>query len=565
MSQSLSPSTSQAVTQAPPTQSVATPTQVAQQPYGNQAALEDAGLVDDYSTMYLEEADEEWAYIQLLGWAQIDWATALATCLADPTRPSAQRWLAHYTLDDVAAEAPEMLDTAREIVWPVGRRIKASVEGGMTIAGLGGGVTGDVETERGADGFTVELAGEMSLQAGLSLPGMSSEVEEALNASRVGPRFGSDVSVGLGASAGAGVSGGYELRLGWELATDAMDGVLGGFPCLPALDALVRSIDMLLSDMPAPESVEATQKMAVEADASLGVGVGLEVGAEIEGSAGYGMDSDVYYSFARISAGVSAGFDWGLMQALLEDPALVDLASKYSGDVQARVEIPKDKFPDPHYAKFFFCWATTAGEASSSTWVEIGALPSAVDFLWSLLGGSSSGGVMEASKLPDRTLVRSAQRPVEDEAQVATLSELVDRPGDAYGRDVRTTIVAKGSVRVDRVAVWAALGGAAETFDTCGESAEDALLDAERQIAARFLGEAYEWPGARQLEGGLDLAVEMCEVAESRVEVTTEIEREASIEGEHHHEELGVELASSIAYTSVLEVPPEQLQEFMCA
>lgn len=567
MSQSTSVSQStQAVTQAP-SPSTVTPTQVAQQPYGNQAAQEDAGLVDYYSTMYLETDDEDIAYVELLGWAQVDFPTALATCLADPTRPSAQRWLAHYTIDDVAAEAPEMVDSVREIVWPVGRRIEASMEGGMTIEGFGGDVSGDVQTERAERGFSVELEGELAFGADAKLPeGMKKELDPWLKLMPSGPAAGSDVTVGFGLGGGAGARAGWKVNLGWELPTEVMDGVLGGVPCLPALDALLRSIDMLLEHMTGPDTVQVDQVIGAEASASAGLGAGAEAGAEAGLSFGYAVDDKTVSSHASISGGVSAGFDWGPMQVLLSDPALVDLAAEFTGELQARFEMPREKFPDVTCAKFFFCWSTTSGETSSSTWVEVGALDRAIEFLASLLGGDG-GGVISVDALPDRTLVRSEQRPIEDEAQVEALSALIDRPGDHYGPEVRTSMLALGSLRVNTAAVRFALGS--DEFDTAGESAEDALLDAERQIAGRFLGESYEWPGSRQLDGGLDLAVDMCEVAESRVEVTTEITREVEGEGEgegeHHGTEFGVELGSSIAYTSVLEVPPEQLREFMCA
>lgn len=567
-----SPSTTQStqVVTPSPSPATATPTTVAQQPYGNQAALEDAGLVDYYSTMFLEAGDEDFAYIQLLGWAQVDFPTALATCLADPTRPSAQRWLAHYTIDDVAAEAPEMVDAVREIVWPVGRRIKASMEGGMTIEGVGGDVAGEVETERAAEGLSVELEGELAVGLHAELPEeLEKELKPWLKEMPSGPAAGSDVTVGLGLAGGAGASAGWKVQFGWELPTETMDGVLGGVPCLPALDALLRSIDMLLEHMSLPDTFQVDQVIGADASASAGVGVGgVEVGAEAGLAFGYGRDEKSYYSHASISGGVSSGFDWGLMQVLLSDPGLVDLAAEFTGELQARCEIPKETFPDVSGAKFFFCWSTTSGEASSSTWIEVGALDRAIEFLARLFGGGG-GGVIGVDALPDRTLVRSEQRPIEDEAQVEALSAFIDRPGDQYGPEVRTSMLALGSLRVDTEAVRFALG--ADEFDTAGESTEDALLDAERQIAARFLGETYEWPGSRQLDGGLDLAVEMCEVAESRVEVTTEITREVGGEGEGESEggdegaEVGVELGSSIAYTSVLEVPPEQLREFMCA
>ena len=58
----------------------------------------------------------------------------------------------------------------------------------------------------------------------------------------------------------------------------------------------------------------------------------------------------------------------------------------------------------------------------------------------------------------------------------------------------------------------------------------------------------------------------MCDVAESRVEVRTSIARDVEGQGGSEGDgQFGIGLGSSITYTSVLEVPPEQLREFMCA
>ncbi len=562
-------SLSQSVTTA--TQSTTTPTTsastaVAPQPYGNQAALEDAGLTADYSQRYLDEQDDDIAYMALVGWGIIDFSGVLATCLADPKRAPAQRWLSHYTLEDVAREAPEMVDSVRDLLWPMDRRIAVGGEASVMLE-AGGELRGEVATERTDHGFSVELEGELRAGLDVELPAELEALNASLAAIEPDTQQGTDVNVGIGVDVGAGVSAGWQVKAGWELDTDAMDGMLAGAPCSPSLDALVRSIDMLIESLTAPDTWAVDQVVGAQAEAGGSVGIGAEAGAEVGVAFGYGLDGDHYYSHATISGGVTAGFDWGLMQELLDDPRLVDAAAEFGGEVGVRLEIPRDTVTDPRTARFFLCWSTKAGEASSSTWLEAGALPSAAELLLELLTGGDRGGVLAAADVPDRAMVRSIERPIEDEAQRAALAELVDRPGDEYGAQVRTTMVAKGSLRVETGAIWSAMGNGATTFDTCGESGEDAVLDAERQIAAHFFGETYEWAGGGQLSMGLDRAVAGSEVAESRVEVATEIDSSLMLSGEvgHERQELDAGAASSITYTSVLPVPASELHLYVAA
>jgi hypothetical protein len=243
---------------------------------------------------------------------------------------------------------------------------------------------------------------------------------------------------------------------------------------------------------------------------------------------------------------------------LLEDPAQKDLALEFGGDIGVRLEVPKDTVTDPRTARFFFCWSTQAGEAKSSTWVEVGPLPNAVEMLWSLFTGDKGGGVLVWDEVPDRVMVRSVERPIEDGGQIAMLTDMVDSPAEASGPDVRTTMTAKGSLRVGKAAIQAAMGGAL-TFDTVGESDEDAVLDAERQIAACFFGETYEWVGGGQL-GRIEDGLAACEVSQSRVEVATEITSSIGVGAG-----VGLEAERTIAYTSVLEVPADQLRNFLTA
>lgn len=563
----MSQTQTQSVTPAAPTTTPAiTTAPVVQQPYGNQAALDDAGLAASYSTEFLNQTDEYLAYITLLGWACIDFPMVLVTCLADPKRPSAQRWLSHYTLDDIASEAPELVDTVRELLWPVGRRIDV---GGQATLKLEAGceLTGALANERTEAGFDVEMEGELLVGLDVELPAELKALNKALDIMKPLPQLGTDVAVGIGAGVGAGASAGWKVTAGWALSPAAMDGVLGGVPCLPSLDALVRSLDMLIEELSLPETWTVDQVIQGEAEARASIGAGAEAGVEAGLAFGYGLDGDHYYSHATIGAGVTVGFDWGLMQNLLEDPALRDRAAEFGGDIGVRLEIPKDTVTDPRTARFFFCWSTQAGEAKSSTWVEAGTLPSAIEMLWNLLTGDNGGGVLVWDEVPDRVMVRSVERPIEDEGQIAMLTDMVDSPAEASGPDVRTTLTAKGSLRVGKAAIQAAMGGAL-TFDTVGESDEDAVLDAERQIAARFFGERYEWAGAWQF-GKLEDGLAACEVSQSRVEVTTEvtstISYEDTLEVDHQEQKVGLSAEKSIAYTSVLEVPAEQLRNFLAA
>lgn len=561
----MSQSQSQSVTPTPTTAQETTLAPVVQQPYGNQAALDDAGLAASYSTEFLTQTDEYLAYMSLLGWACLDFPMVLATCLADPKRPSAQRWLSDYTLDDIAREAPGMVDTVRELLWPVGRRIDGGGQATLQLE-VGCELTGALANERTEAGFDVEMEGELLVGLDAELPAELENLDELMEAFKAPVQVGSGVAVRVGAEVGSGAAAGWKVTAGWALSPAAMDGVLGGVPCLPSLDALVRSLDMLIEELPLPETWTVDQVIQGEAEASASLVSGAEVGAEAGIAFGYGLDGDHYYSHATIRAGVTLGFDGGLMQLLLEDPALRDRATEFGGDIGVRLEIPKDTVTDPRTGRFFFCWSTQAGEAKSSTWVEAGTLPSAIEMLWSLVSGAN-GGLLVADEVPDRVMVRSVERPIEDEAQRTALAGLIDVPGEEVGPDVTTTMIAKGSLRVGTDAIWAAIGGDL-TFDTCGESDEDAVLDAERQIAARFFGERYEWAGAWQF-GKLDEGLAACDVSESRVEVTTEITRSISYEEElemdHQEQKVGASAEKSIAYTSVLEVPADQLRSFLAA
>ena len=93
------------------------------------------------------------------------------------------------------------------------------------------------------------------------------------------------------------------------------------------------------------------------------------------------------------------------------------------------------------------------------------------------------------------------------------------------------------------------------------------MLDAERQIAAHFLGENYRWPGAAQLDHDLDAAVLLCDISNSRVEVSSSSTAAAGYNGavgEHRQTStLAASAAETTIITAIVPVEPTDLHRFL--
>ncbi len=535
------------------TPSTSAPSPVVTQPQGNQAALEDAGLART-----TDAHDSALDYTLLLGRGLVDFENTLVDCLADPTRADHERWLQGVTLAQVAEEAPAMLDIARDMIWPVGRKVEVAGVG-KCIVEIGGELEGSMTAERSAEGLAVGITGEVNATGGLSIPEMEwmQDFMPTLPAS-----FGMDAVLDL--EFGAELSGGFRATAGWQLPDDALDDPDYDLSLAPGLEVLVPAMETLVTSLAAPTTW--TVDHAVEGSGEAGIAAGMGASAEgaAGGGAGYGSDGTNLYSHATIEGGVATGLDFGLLQ-LLAGPGLEDAAAKFGGRVGIRAEIPIATETDPSTARFFFSWGTATEGGSDNSWVEAGALADASALLWSILGDGGDAGQLRLEDLPDRVLVRAVEHEVQSpEVKAALLSqaETEDVNDDVFiGVDVQTDAIAKGTIRVGRPAIWTALG-ASETLDAAGESAEDAVLDAERQISAYFLGERYEWAGAAQLEENLDAALLSCDISECRVEVT----RESDIGGEARLASgLEAELSVSSKVTTVLNLPPTDLRAYITA
>lgn len=469
------------------------------QPYGNAAAQEDAGLA---ATPLTDEA----AYVAVLARSWIDYAAVLEAVLDDPRAPGHRRWLDEQTFDDVREQAPLLLDRAREAFWPPGRTVQTHLNASF-VAAFGGTVTGAASIGRD-DGVHVELTGELTAAAGFGgLAGMGAVGDEA---------------VLLGASAGATVEAGARARAAWSLPDDALDGTLGGCGLGTGLDAVVKAIDTVIAALTTPDELEIEALDRASAGAALGAGVAASLGASAESSVGAGYDADCRFVTASIAGGVASGFDARALQAL--GATIGNAVAAFDGTIGVRAEQPLDG-GEPRY---WFCWTTATerndgrrgGAGSDSTWVEVGGLTAAIPMLRDLLALGAASGPVDAAALPDRTLVRSVERPITDPARIADAARATGLaaldPAFAGVQD-DTTLTACGGLRITTDAVRAALGGA--PLDPAGASVEDALLDVERQIAAWFLGDTYVWPGAAQVRAP-ERGVAAAEVTDARLEAT---------------------------------------------
>ena len=520
------------------------------QPYGNQAALQDAGLAPTAT----EPVSDECAYLAVLGASWVDYAATLNQCLDAPNVQAHRRWLEHQRLDDVRENAPELLGRARDAMWPMDRRI-GSEFAGKFVTVVGGEVSGAASTERNAEGFRVELRGEAAVAAGF----------DGLGAGL--PTFG-DESLLLGASADATLSGGFRVEAAWNLPTDAMDANLGNFTLLTGIDELVKTIDMLIENLTTPDALKIEAIQDAEVGAAIGAGVGANAGAEIDLAASAGYDEDYQFVTASITGGAAFGLDIHVLAAL--GNVVRDGLADFKGSMMIRAEFPKDFATNPEPPRFFFCWST-ASETSdgreergntSSTWVEVGLLQDAINFIKTLLFldkvlGTESGDIALAD-LPDRTLVRAVEHRIEDDtfvAQAMTAAGLnklaiTTLPLARVDSEVR----AKGEIRVTTAAVVQALAGA-PSLNAWGDNAESAVLDAERQIAAWFLGEHYQWAGSAQLEGHLANALPACTIADSCLEATRTM---------HVGLQAGPGSGSvSTQITGIIDITPAELHSYM--
>ena len=531
------------------TQTGATP--VVQQPYGNQAMLEDLGLA-----AIAETSDPDLQYAQLRMAGAVDFPAVLGMCLSNRLHPAYARWLSRYTFDDIRSEVPSMVDSARDAIWPANQRLTAA--GGMTVAlGAGGDISGKVSTERDDDGVAVEMEGQALFTAGVDLPGLAAlEASTSLGLDLNG------VSLQIGAGLGAGGGVGFKARAGWRLPTEALDGTLGGLSCDAGLDSVVRSIDMLIEALTMPSSLELHEETNLDAKAAFGVGLGVSASAVTNQRAGFGYDENCTYSHASIGAGGAFGLDLGILK-LLGQPGVLKDAANYNGTVELRFELPNGSV-DSGDGRLFACWTTESREAASSTWVEVGGLTDGVSFLTALFTGKDRGGTIALGDLPDRALVRTLELPIKNEetrTAFITAAGMTEDAGPA-------SVIAKGGLRVETPAVWVALGSS-ETLDTHGDSTEGALLDAERQIAAHFLGETYRWPGASQLDHDLDDAVAACVVSNSQVEVSTSHRLELGYNGAVREQPQTAALAASArevtTVTAIVAVDPTDLHRFLGA
>ena len=516
------------------------------QPYGNQAALQDAGIQAAPASPLSEEA----AYYALLAASWVDYAAVLEQCLDQPNTPAAHRWMQHQHLDDVAENAPALLDRAREVMWPMNRRVSAQFAG-KYVNEFGGEVAGQASTERSDDGFRVELQGEAKVDAGFD--GLKANL----------PVYG-DENLLFGAGADATLAGGYRVAATWDLPADAMDSQLLDVTIVTGLDALIKSVDMLIENLTMPDELKIESLQTAEAGAAVGAGIGASAGAETEQALGFGYDADCAYATGSISGGVAVGFDTHALAAL--GAAIGDGVADFKGSVSVRAELPNDWASNPTPPRYFFCWSTasetnngkTEAANTSSTWVEVGLLQSAITLMRTLLRGDADAGEIAVADLPDRTLVRAVEHRIEDQTFVANamgatgLDHLELSPLPLVQEDCEVRAI--GEIRVTTAAVAAALGGA-RSLNASGESAEDAVLDAERQIAAFFLGEHYEWDGAAQIERGLANALPACGVQGSRLEASRNL---------HIGAQTGPgSMSAGTTITEIMDITPAELRNYM--
>ena len=520
------------------------------QPYGNQAALQDAGLASKAT----ETVSDECAYLAVLGASWVDYAATLNQCLDAPNVPANRRWLEHQRLHDVRENAPELLGRARDAIWPMDRRVGCGFAGKF-IKKIGGKVSGAASTERNAEGFRVEMEGEAAL--GASFDGLGAGL----------PTFG-DESLLLGVSADATLTGGFRVEAAWNLPNDAMDTSLGDFTPFTELNDLIKTIDMLIENLTTPDALKIEAIQDAEVGAALGAGVAANAGAGIEQAESAGYDEDCRFVTASITGGAAFGLDIHVLAAL--GNVVRDGLADFKGSMMIRAEFPKDFATNPEPPRFFFCWST-ASETSdgreergntSSTWVEVGLLQDAINFIKTLFFldkvlGTADGDIALAD-LPDRTLVRAVEHRIEDDtfvAQAMTATglddlEIIRLPLSRVDSEVR----AKGEIRVTTAAVVQALAGA-PSLNAWGDNAESALLDAERQIAAWFLGEHYQWAGSAQLEGHLANALPACTIADSCLEATRTM---------HVGLQAGPGSGSvSTQFTGIIDITPAELHSYM--
>ncbi len=538
---------------SPDTSPAQAPTPAVTQPYGNQAMQEDLGLSN-----LMAQTPASLQTLALDGWAMGEsFSEALDYALNNLTQAPALDWLEGQTFDDVKGRAPELLPRCRDVIWQPGRTARLADQVGIMLE-VGAEMTASASVEHGSDGFKVAGAGKLMLEAGVELPGFK-EVE-ALAAATCPVHAAGDVGI-VGVSADAKVGAGVEVKAGWDLPAEAMDLGFGGLSLNPAGQALVEAIDMIIHNLSMPNRLEIAGDIAADAGAAAGVSAGVGAGVSVEEQIKYGFNDTCYYSTASIGAGASVNLDFGLWKYLV-GPGLKDLGAKFQGTVALRGEIPKATFPDITTATIFACWTTETTEGSDSTWVEVGAIPDAMAFLEGLFTGDAGGGSLAPAALPDRTLVRSVETRVTDEDRAERAKERAGMPYE------EAEVVARGTLRVGTNAVCAALG-ATSTFDTFGAGTEDALLDAERQIAAYFLGEAYDWPGARQLASLAD-GLAASEVSEAALEVTPAstdlgIDNSGGGEAPGSEESGSGSLAVGLRFTQVVELPPADLRQYLAA